>query len=78
MESFSRQYDELVSWADMFDECDIETKKMILARIMNCVKVSRDYETEITFTVGIEQFGDVAQAGSFLEKGVTIVPHMAH
>ena len=62
----------------MFDECDIETKKMILARIMNAVKVSRDYETEITFTVGIEQFGDVAQAGSFLENGVTIVPQMAH
>jgi DNA invertase Pin-like site-specific DNA recombinase len=63
MDSFSQQYEQIVSWADMFDGCDMETKKMILARIMSTVKVSRDYEIEITFTVGFEQFGGMARSG---------------
>ena len=69
MESFSRQYDELVTWADMFDECDMESKKMILSRIMSSVRVSRDYEIEITLTVGFEQFGGLAQLGSVNADG---------
>lgn len=70
MESFSRQYDELVTWADMFDECDMESKKMILSRIMSSVRVSRDYEIEITLTVGFEQFGGLAQLGSVNADGM--------
>ena len=50
---------------------------MILSRIINDVRVSRDYNIEITFTTEIEQFGGVTQAGSFLENGVKIVPRMA-
>ena len=69
MKSFSKQYDEFVSWADMFDACDMETKKMILARIMSSVKVMRDYEIDITFTVSFEHFGGIAQLGSIQPKG---------
>ena len=39
------------------DECDMETKKMILSRIMRSIKVSRDYEIEIEMTVDCEQLG---------------------
>jgi len=77
MESFSKQYDDLVTWADMFSECDIETKKMILSRIMSDVRVSRYYEIEITFTMEIEQFGGATQPEPFLENGVKILPRMA-
>ena len=42
--------------------------------IMGDVKVSRDYETEIVFTVGIEQFEDVAQPGSILANCTETYP----
>ena len=74
---WGKQYDELVTWADMFRECDIESKKMILSRIINDVRVSRHYNIEITFTTEIEQFGGVTKTGSFLENGVEILPRLA-
>ena len=51
----------------MFDGCDMETKKMILARIMSNVKVKQNYEIDITFTVSFEQFGGIAVSGSICE-----------
>jgi len=45
--SLTRQFDTLQSWADMYGECDMETRKMILSRIMKAVKVKRDYDTAI-------------------------------
>ena len=43
--------------ADMYGECDMATKKMILSRIMKSVKVKRDYEIEIDFAIDFEQVG---------------------
>jgi hypothetical protein len=74
LESFSRQYDELETWADMYDECDMETKKMILFRIMSTVKVRREYEIEIDFTVGFEQFRGLAHSGSIQANGTFVTP----
>jgi len=56
-DSLSQQFDNLRTWADMYDECDMETKKMIISRIMKNVRVKRDYEVEIDLTVNCEQLG---------------------
>jgi hypothetical protein len=66
--SISNQFDKLQTWADMYDDCDMETKKMILSRIMKAVKVKSGYEIKIDFTVDFEQVGDMAQVGLVLEK----------
>ena len=55
--SLSKQFDTMKSWADMYDECGMDTKKMILSNIMKAVHVRRDYEIEIDLTVDVEQFG---------------------
>lgn len=52
-----RQYDTIHSWVDMYDQCDISTKKMIVTRLMRSIKVSRDYLVEIELTVDCEQLG---------------------
>jgi hypothetical protein len=52
------------SWADMYDGCDKETKKMILSRMMSAVRVKRDYEIEIDLAVDCEQLG-INAAGGF-------------
>ena len=77
LDSFSRQYDEIVTWADMFGDCDMETKKMVLARIMSNVSIKRDYDIEITFTVGFEQFGGLAHAGSITTTPTVFTPQKA-
>jgi len=55
--ALSKHFDNIKSWSDMYDECGMETKKMILSHIMKAVRVSRDYEIEIDLTVDIEQLG---------------------
>ena len=55
--SLSEQFEEMRTWADIYHDIDLETKKMILSRIMKHVKVSLDYEIEIEFTVDFEQIG---------------------
>ena len=59
-ESLAARIDTIKTWADIYDECEMDVKKMILSRIMHSVKVSRDYDIEIDFTVDFEQFGDKA------------------
>ena len=73
-DELSQQFDNLQSWADMYDECDIETKKMILSRIMQTVKVSRNYEIEIDFTVDFEQIGGQANPGANSVQRLSYTP----
>ena len=58
-ESLSHKINIIKTWADIYDECEMDAKKMILSRIMSAVKVRRDYEIEIDFTVDYEQFTGV-------------------
>jgi DNA invertase Pin-like site-specific DNA recombinase len=59
--ALSKQFDNIKSWSELYDECNTETKKMILSHIMKAVRVSRDYEIEIDLTVDIEQLGLVTE-----------------
>ncbi|MDL2233550.1 recombinase family protein [Ruminococcaceae bacterium OttesenSCG-928-L11] len=63
-DSLSRQFDTMRTWADMYDGCDTETKKMILSRIMKSVKVRRGYDIEIDFTVDFEQIRGSGSLGA--------------
>ena len=71
-DELSKQFDNLKSWADMYDVCDMETKKMILSRIMKSVRVRRDYEIEIDFTVAFEQIRE--QANREAVHSITVAP----
>jgi hypothetical protein len=66
MKSVKRQYNEILSWADMFTTSPMEVKKMIVAQLMSAVRVSRDYEIEIDFKISERQLG--------LEKGTALEP----
>jgi len=50
------QYEELVSWADIFNSTTKEAQKMITAYLIERVDVRRGYEVEIKFNVAYEQF----------------------
>ena len=55
-ENLRQEYDRLLTWADLFDTCSFEAKKMIVAQFVKAVHVSRDYNIEIDFNVSFEEF----------------------
>jgi hypothetical protein len=59
--AMSEQFENIQTWADMYDTCDTETKKMILSRICGAVRVSRDYNIEIDLTMTCDQLGIVIE-----------------
>lgn len=58
-EKVRQEYAQLVSWADMYDSCTFEAKKMIVAQFVKSVSVKRDYEIDITFSVAFEEFQEI-------------------
>lgn len=51
-----REYDQLMGWAEMYDNCTFEAKKMIVAQFVKEVHVRRDYEIDIEFNMSFEEF----------------------
>lgn len=45
----ARQYENICSWANEFDNAPVDTKKMILAHLIEKITVDRDYNIQITF-----------------------------
>jgi len=56
LSAIKTDYQRLISWAEMFQSSNIETKKMIVAYLIDNVKVNRGYELDIQFNVAFEQF----------------------
>ena len=51
-----REYDQLMGWAEIYDHCIFEAKKMVVAQFAKAVHVRRDYEIDIEFNVSFEEF----------------------
>jgi len=64
MTNIQTQYHNLINWADIFMDCEKETKKMIEAYLIESVRVSRNYELEIRFNVAYEQFCSMGNMGN--------------
>lgn len=57
------EFDRLLSWADFYDTCSFETKKMFIAQFIKSVRVSRDYNIEIEFNVSFDEFKNLKASG---------------
>lgn len=55
-ENLNAEYRELLSWADMFDKCSFDSKKMIVSQLIKSVRVGKDYAIEIDFNVTFEEY----------------------
>ena len=55
-EQVSKEYTQLMSWAELYDNCTFEAKKMIVAQFVKAVHVRRGYEVNIEFNVSFEEF----------------------
>ncbi len=56
MASLNTQYDDIISWADMYDTASLEAKKMIVNCLIRRIEVYRDYKLHIDFNIDFEQF----------------------
>lgn len=50
------QYNKALNWSEVFDDADIEAKKMIASYLIKKVSVRRDYNIDIEFNIDFEQF----------------------
>lgn len=57
LESLNAQYDELISWAELYDSAGIAAKKMVVSCLIKRIDVFRDYKLHIEFNIDLEQFG---------------------
>ena len=56
LKELSDSFDELISWAELYDEASFEKKKMIVNCLIKRVEVSRGYKLKIEFNIDFEQF----------------------
>ena len=56
LDALNAQYDDIISWAEMYDSASMESKKMIVSCLIRRVEVYRDYRLHIDFNIDFEQF----------------------
>ena len=71
-ENLRKEYDRLLTWADLYDKSSFEAKKMIAAQFIKAVRVGRDYNFEIDFNVSFEEFQSFCNDESAEENLTTL------
>ena len=56
LKTLSDSFDELISWAELYDEASFEKKKMIVNCLIKRVEVSRGYNLKVEFNIDFQQF----------------------
>ncbi len=56
LQSLNAQYNDIISWAEMYDTASIESKKMIIGCLIKRIEVYRGYKLHIDFNIDFEQF----------------------
>ena len=76
-ENLQKEYDRLLTWADLYDKSTFEAKKIISAQFIKAVRVGRDYNIEIDFNVSFEEFQSFCKVESVDENMTTLRSHTA-
>ena len=50
------QVEQLLTWAEKYDEASYEPKHLIIAALVDRVEVNKNYEVKVFFKVSAEQF----------------------
>ncbi len=56
MQELQIKYNQFIDWSSVYDTASIETRKMIVAQLIERVDVFRGYELKIKFAINVEQF----------------------
>ena len=58
---FRTQHDRLVSWAEIFDGCEFDVKKMIVCQLVSRVLVGTGYRVSVELTVSMNQYLELSE-----------------
>ena len=56
LNALNAQYEDIISWAEMYDQANLEAKKIIVNCLIKRVDVYRGYKLYIDFNIDLEQF----------------------
>ena len=56
MDSLRAQYDKIISWAVLYENADLPSKKMIINNLIKRIDVYRGYRLHIEFNIDLEHF----------------------
>lgn len=56
LKNICARYDEIISWAELYDNASMEAKKMIVNSLIQRVNVFKGYRLEIEFNFDLRQF----------------------
>jgi len=56
VEEMQAQYDEVISWTELYDAADLPAKKMIVANMINRIEVGEGYKLHIDFNIDLSHF----------------------
>ena len=63
-EGLKREYDRLLSWADLYDKSSFEAKKMIVSQFIRSVRVGRGFNIEVDFNVSFDELQSYSTSNS--------------
>ena len=55
-EQVQNEYAQLMNWAELYDNCSFDAKKMIVAQFVKAVYVKKGFELAIEFNVSFDEF----------------------
>jgi len=70
MKELSSQYDEIISWAELYNSASFEAKKMIVNCLISRVEVSRGYAITISFNFNLAQFFEGLDCFACIEEAI--------
>ena len=50
------QFDEVISWTQLYDAADLAAKKMIIANLVNRIEVGVDYQLHLYLNIDLSHF----------------------
>ena len=56
IEEMQANYEEVISWIELYDEADLSAKKMIVANLINRIDVGTDYQLHVDLNIDLEHF----------------------
>ena len=68
MEEMQTQYDEVISWTELYDAADLSAKKMIVANLINRIEIDIDYQVHIDLNIDLAHFKLHLDVCSFGQK----------
>lgn len=54
------EYNRLIDWAELYDSCSKDARKMIIGQLVKAIYVSRGYKVRIEFNISFESFHSYA------------------